>query len=342
MPEGLDLGPGTDEGWRRLVDPADWPLVEPPHLVEFLRRGLEREAARIDACYARQLESFRQKLANPAFHWPRAGSRRFDRLLLAGQPRSGSAMTTGLLRFAGIAPRRIQNLLQDDIVAALIAPLGDPFWLDLTPYLLPVGTLCSTHAPPSPRLVRFLAARPRTGVVVTVRDPRDAIVSFARMVSANGWILPAFAHGAPAARAQELAIRGRLFTQPAADGGTAAIFLVPSYLNWLQSALMLAELPNAVVLRYEDSFDQSDGRALFARLREEGVVAVEWRDFEPAYQRCMLFRNAAGREPGEIQPAAHLARGQVGAWRDEWAADPALLDQPVVHAFCRRFGYPPP
>ena len=106
--------------------------------------------------------------------------------------------------------------------------------------------------------------------------------------------------------------------------------------------MMLAELPNAVVLRYEEAFDQSDGRALFERLRAEGVVGVEWRDFEPAYQRCMIFRNAAGREPGQIDARQHLARGQVGAWRDEWAADPALLRQPVVEAFCARFGYAPP
>lgn len=347
MPDSQPLAaplPSVPAEWAALADPADWPLVEPPHLVSLLRSALATAASRIAACQTLQLAAFHRSLVTPAFHWPRAGSQRFDRILLAGQPRSGSAMMTGLLRFAGIAPRKIPSLLQHDIAAALIAPFGDPFWFDLTPYLLPVGTLSSTHAPPSPRLVEFLRARPRTAVVLTVRDPRDAIVSFARMVANAGWILPDFAGGAAPAVAQRLAITGRLFSQAplGRQGEQRQVFLVPSYLNWLQSALMLAELPNAVVLRYEEAFDQSDGRALFERLRREQVVAVEWRDFEPAFHQCMIFRNAAGREPGQIDATAHLARGQVGSWRDEWAADPALLDHPVLRAFCARFGYPPP
>ncbi len=348
MPDSLtpiETGELVPAAWRTLADPLGWPLVEAPHLVELLRSALPGAAARIDDCFARQMRAFHQKLMTPSFHWPRPGSRRFDRLLLVGQPRSGSAMMTGLLRFVGTAPRRIHSLLQDDVAAALIAPFGDPFWFDLTPYVLPVNTLCSTHAPPSPRLVEFLRSRPGTAVILTVRDPRDAIVSFARMTANAGWILPDFAGGSEPAVAQRLAITGRLFGQAPLAGQPAEqrqLFLVPSYLNWLQSALMLAELPNTVVLRYEEAFDQSDGRALFERLRAEQLSAVEWYDFEPAYQQCMIFRNAAGREPGEIDPKAHLARGQIGAWRDEWATDPALLDHPVVRTFCARFGYPPP
>jgi hypothetical protein len=348
MPDSQPLGapPGPiPAAWIALADPADWPLVEPPHLVALLRSALETVRPRIAACQAQQLRAFHRNLEQPLFRWPRAGSPRFDRILLVGQPRSGSAMMTGLLRFAGIAPRHVRSLLQEALAAAMIAPFGDPFWFDLTPYVLPAGTLSSTHAPPSPRLVEFLRQRPQTAVVLTVRDPRDAIVSFARMVANAGWILPDFAGGAAPAVAQRLAITGRLFSQaplPVQGDGSRQVFLVPSYLNWLRSALLLAELPNAVVLRYEESFDQSDGRALFERLRREQVVAVEWRDFEPAFQRCMIFRNASGREPGQIDAKAHLARGQVGAWRDEWAADPGLLDHPVVQAFCARFGYPPP
>ncbi len=347
MPDSLPLAappPSVPPEWSSLVDPADWPLVEPPHLVSLLRSALATAASRIAACQTLQLGAFHRSLVKPAFHWPRAGSQRFDRILLAGQPRSGSAMMTGLLRFAGIAPRMMPSLLQHDIAAALIAPFGDPFWFDLTPYLLPVGTLSSTHAPPSPRLVEFLRQRPKTAVVLTVRDPRDAIVSFARMVANASWILPDFAGGAAPAVAQRLAITGRLFSQAPLprQGEQRQVFLVPSYLNWLQSALLLAELPNAVVLRYEEAFDQSDGRALFERLRREQVVAGGGGDFQPAFPRGMIFRNVTGREPGVIDAKAHLARGQAGAWRDEWAADPALLGHPVVRAFCARFGYPAP
>lgn len=336
--------PAVNPGWVALADPADWPLVDPPQVAALLGTALEQRKERILASFAAQFEALRASLRKPALFWPRRGSPRFDRLLLVGQPRSGSASLTNLLRFVGTANRTITNLLQGDFARSVIAPFGDPFWFDLTPYLLPEETLSGTHAPPSPRLVESLRQRERLGIVLTVRDPRDAIVSFARLVAA-GWVFPGFAKGAAPAEAQRAVITGRLFTQTGVwgeDRGAPQVYHVPSYLNWLQSALMLAELPNCIVLRYEEAFDQSDGRALFERLCQETICGVDWRDFEQAYHGTMLFRTLTGREPGTLEPSAHLARGEAGSWRDEWAADPALLDHPVVHAFCARFGYEMP
>jgi hypothetical protein len=169
------------------------------------------------------------------------------------------------------------------------------------------------------RSLRVLGAIYRAPMVVSVRDPRDAVVSMAQR-----------------------------FGEPVPD-------CIRAVADCARHLMLLREQPRVLVLRYEDGFTTAPGTvarlAAFLRLTvaEAACAAIAAALTPDRVRETVAALEQAGvygatpdprrHDPKTLWHPGHVGDGRVGKYREALAPEAAAQVLAATAAYCRAFGY---
>ena len=160
----------------------------------------------------------------------------------------------------------------------------------------------------APRVWRVF---PQARIIHIIRDPRDGAVSgFARF-------------------------RARLakdLTRPAYVGAYAK-----DWASRIATAREVAKGLSYMEIRYEDLHADTPGRA--AELFRFIGVSDAAADVTTATEAASFERLSGGRRQGEVDPASHYRRGEVGGWRDEMTPEEVAAAERAAGQMMASLGY---
>jgi hypothetical protein len=245
-------------------------------------------------------------------------------LFVAGLPKSGSTWVSDLLRslpgFSQFTPVHWnQNYQVGEIGAAEHALY--PGWQDEFRGMLAVVKGHTWGTPENVAVLRESGSR----YVLTVRDPRDVIIS-------EYWFVRRTPHHASYSMANSLSL-GEYITARLDGGAFEAMTL-----DWIRSWLANRDPDSSIILRYEDllldPFSCLKRTVAFLKLDVPADVirqSVELNSFE----------RKAARKQGTEDTSKFLRKGTSGQWRDVFTAAHlesfARAGEDVITAL----GYPP-